>query len=93
LDLLQKKLNIFLSYDVNRQDQQVDCFENKEINFSISWFPSVQTYYTEYMQKRIKVMKGLKEASDESLEEEAKDMMNHPCFILAHELFDALPVH
>jgi SAM-dependent MidA family methyltransferase len=69
------------------------CFENKEINFSISWFPSVQTYYTEYMQKRIKVMKGLKEGSDESLEEEAKDMMNHPCFILAHELFDALPVH
>jgi SAM-dependent MidA family methyltransferase len=24
---------------------------------------------------------------------EAKDMMNNPCFVIAHELFDALPIH
>ena len=25
--------------------------------------------------------------------EHAKEMMRNPCFILAHELYDALPIH
>jgi hypothetical protein len=27
------------------------------------------------------------------VEEQAKQLMKNPCFILAHELYDALPIH
>ena len=36
---------------------------NKDLNFSIAWYPSVHSFYGEYMNARINIMKDLKEQS------------------------------
>jgi hypothetical protein len=55
-----------MSYDmsVDGDDKSdVDRFTNKDLNFSIAWHSSVHSFYQQYMQKRLAVMKELKEAS------------------------------
>jgi len=62
-DLKGGNINMFLSYDVQLHQRQraptedskaqgeirIERFFNKDQNFSISWFPSLQDYQTFYM--------------------------------------------
>lgn len=47
LDLIQKKLNIFLSYDLDAKEQGRDRFFNKDQGFSIEWHQNVKSVYNE----------------------------------------------
>lgn len=85
-----------------REGPQIDKFINKDQDFSISWYPSLKDYYNEYLQVRLDVMsdlsgkpgkKGAKRPSKDKVQKDAENLMKNPCFILAHELYDALPVH
>lgn len=77
---------------------EIDRFHNKGQNFSISWYPSFSEYYNGYLSKRLELMntltdKGKKKKIDADLKKQAANDMADPCFVIAHELFDALPVH
>ena len=77
---------------------QVDRFKNKDQNFSINWYNSFSDYYNEYLKDRIELMnlltnKGKKSEIEKSLKSQAEEQMRNPCFVIAHELYDALPVH
>ena len=51
-------------------------------------------YYTEYMNERISVLDELSKKKDnEGLKRQAQMLMKNPCFVIAHELFDALPIY
>lgn len=76
----------------------VDTFFNKEINFSISWYSSLQEYHNQYMMDRIKIMdeltdKGKKTDIEHEQKMRAIELMKNPCFLIAHELYDALPIY
>ena len=51
LDLIQKKLNVFLSYDLKAKEEGRDRFFNKDQGFSIGWYPNVKSVYNDVMQK------------------------------------------
>lgn len=37
--------------------------------------------------------KGKKSQIETELKKQAEDQMRNPCFVIAHELYDALPIH
>lgn len=37
--------------------------------------------------------KGKKKNIENNMKKQAQDMMRNPCFVIAHELYDALPIH
>lgn len=37
--------------------------------------------------------KGKKKSVDKGMKKQAEEMMKNPCFVIAHELYDALPIH
>jgi hypothetical protein len=76
----------------------IDRFHSKEQNFSITWHNSLNEYYSEYLEKRLNIMKNLTEkGKKKNLEKETKkhaaELMKNPVFLIAHELYDALPIH
>jgi len=106
LDLIQKRFRIYLSYDVKEgevtEEQlpfgqapgEVDRFFNKEHNFSITWYTSMQDYHAKLSAEKMELMRSLKGESKRQQEmRQAREMMRSPVFIFAHELFDALPIH
>lgn len=104
LKYLQEKLNIFLSYQVPPKSDQseskvvIDRFKNKDQNFTINWYPSLSDYYNEYLKNKLDYMsdltaKGKKQNVKDSKKQKAKFELKNPCFVIAHELFDALPIH
>lgn len=86
-------MNIFLTYIIPDKDQQkaaiekVEKFKNKDQNFEICWYPSLKSYYNEYLHSRLELLKTKNER------EAKKQALGNPIFLLAHELYDALPVH
>ena len=48
LNLLQKKLGIFMAFDT--AEQEGDCFRNKEIGFSIEWHTELKSVYNKKLQ-------------------------------------------
>ena len=90
---------IFMSYDIpESKDNTIDRFENKDLNFSVSWMPSLKDYYQLYLKNRLEKLQeitGGKSVSDPEVQKAAaKQMqMKNPCFVFAHEIFDALPIH
>jgi hypothetical protein len=113
LKCLQEELQIFLSYEIlekKKEDSkspdmpgmeeqgEVDRFHNKEQNFSITWYNSLNEYYNYYLEKRLDVMKnvtnkGKKKNLERDAKKQAKELMKNPVFLIAHELYDALPIH
>ena len=63
---------------------------------SIAWYSSLKEYYNEYLMERLKIVDEITDhgkKTGELSKEDAQDMIRNPCFIIAHELFDALPIH
>eukprot|EP00347_Sterkiella_histriomuscorum_P000709 403374808 len=82
----------------------VEKFMNTDQNFSIAWFPSLKHFYNMYLENQLKQVKEIKAKMEQLYphEEQAKRMtaravienqLQNPCFVLAHELYDALPIH
>ena len=109
LDMLQKKFRIFLSYDIPKeggeetlsqmpgdfsQGGEVDRFFNKDHNFSITWYSSTGEFYNKLSAERLEAMKSLQGKSKrQRAMHQARELLKSPCFVIAHELFDALPIH
>jgi len=82
----------------HEESGEIDRFFNKDLNFSISWFPSLKDYYNHYLKNRLDIVdaltnKGKKDKLEEEKKKIAENMMKNPCFVVAHELYDALPIH
>ena len=104
-DLQGPKLNIFLTYDMELHQKQrndkkeddgglkIERFYNKDQNFSIAWWPSLKDYYNGYVQNQIDNIKNIAESKEEQPDAKVRSMMQNPCFVIAHELYDALPIH
>lgn len=105
---IQEDLQIFLQFEVPKtketddksltSEPEIDKFLNKDQNFSISWYSSFADYYNGYLSGRLELMNALtndgkKKKIDATLKKQAAEDMQNPCFVIAHELFDALPVH
>ena len=79
-------------------EAEIDKFYNKDSNFSITWYSSLAQYYNIYLQDRLRIMnkltnKGKKKDVEQEKKRQAREMMKNPCFLIAHELYDALPIH
>jgi hypothetical protein len=79
----------------------VDRFTNKELNFSITWYPDLKSVYNDELEKSLVVLEKAQKIKEKN---EAKRLSQKnyteqpmpqiaPMFLFAHELFDALPVH
>lgn len=95
LKFLQDDLNIFMSFQMPQNQQKVDRFQNKDQNLSISWYPSLKDYYNEYLKVRLELVQSMTKSGKKAKldREQAQVFMKNPCFVLAHELYDALPIH
>lgn len=86
-----------MSFDIPENDDSgMDRFANKDLNFSISWLPSLKDYYQLYLKERLARLTELTEGKSdpETQQRVAKQMqMKNPCFVFAHEIYDALPIH
>ena len=74
LDLIQKQMGIFLTYDLQKlkgpshadnkakkqDDYQVERFFNKEANFSISWYQDVRSLYNHSIEKQVDAIQKYK---------------------------------
>ena len=84
--------------EMEESQSEVDRFYSKEQNFSITWYYSLNEYYQHYLNKRLGIMKnitnkGKKKNLEADAKKQAKELMKNPVFLIAHELFDALPIH
>lgn len=58
---LQERLNMFLIYDLDLHEKSknpennmtIERFLNRDQNFSISWYPSLKSYYNMYLEDQI----------------------------------------
>ncbi|CDW71486.1 UNKNOWN [Stylonychia lemnae] len=85
-------------------EMPIERFFNKDQNFSIAWYPTLKNYHRMYLEKQISRIKEVQEWMQKlypheeqsqrktSLKIQEEQMLN-PCFILAHELYDALPIY
>ena len=101
-ELSGDKIQMFLTYDMETHkreakkeegDKKIERFFNRDQNFSITWYPSVKEYYNAYVQGQIENIKKITESKERPAEEKVRSLMQNPCFIIAHELYDALPIH
>lgn len=57
-----------MSYDIpESKENTIDRFENKDLNFSVSWLPSLKDYYQLYLKNRLEKLQeitGGKSVSD-----------------------------
>ena len=128
LEELQQRQNIFLSYDLKTVEQrsehgvlgkqtevQIERFHNKDLNFSISWYPDLRSLYNYTIEQHLekleqtrqktindkKSKKGNKKQkprdtlfdSDGKRKKPSSVDQIKPMFVMAHELYDALPIH
>lgn len=84
------------TFDFDDAKSDIDRFFNKDQNFSITWYSSLKDYYNDYLKDRLalvdKITGGGKKGG-ELTQKQAQELMKNPCFLIAHELFDALPIH
>ena len=89
-------------------ESQVERFYNKENNFSISWYSDVRSLYNRELQGQVekveafknelesqqKQKKGKKKRMSPAEQQKQIDqLLSKPMFVIAHELYDALPIH
>ena len=84
--------------DIDDSSQDIDRFYSKDQNLSITWYSTLNEYYQHYLDKRLGIMKNLtnkgkKKNLESDAKRQAKELMKNPVFLIAHELFDALPIH
>ena len=84
------------SFDFDEPKQDIDRFFNKDQNFSITWYSSLKEYYNDYLKDRLALVDKITDRgkkAGELTQKQAQELMKNPCFLIAHELFDALPIH
>ncbi|TNV80554.1 hypothetical protein FGO68_gene2308 [Halteria grandinella] len=107
-DLKGYNINMFLTYDMDLHKRQsnpadkeqssqikIERFYNTEQNFSIAWFPTLKDYYNYYLETQIKKVQSITggDKSKKLSKHQVAQLTSNPVLILAHELYDALPVH
>ena len=76
LDELQQRQNIFLSYDLktiesrvsegqgargDTTEVQIERFHNKDLNFSISWYPDLKALYQWTIERQVAELEKLRD--------------------------------
>ena len=77
MEELQTKQNIFLSYDLKSVEQrvqdgtanksqttdvQIERFHNKDLNFSISWYPDLKALYNHTIETHLAELEQFRQA-------------------------------
>ena len=103
LDLIQKKLGVYLSYDIKpipkstddkkkKVETKVDRFRSKEHNFSITWYSDLPSVYNDTLENSLTIL----DEQRKQMKDNKNAIQRHPLkpmFVIAHELYDALPIH
>ena len=65
LDQLQKKHDIFLTYDLEKPEDlqsagpiEIERFYNKDHNFSIGWYPDLKSLYNIKLHNQLKALES-----------------------------------
>ncbi len=77
----------------------IDRFLNEDQNFSIGWYPNIKSLYNATLEQHLASLEKFNDKKSKASPKdtkhfnEAKAPVIDPMFVIAHELFDALPIH